>query len=48
MGFDSPRGLAAMTERKNIKIDASVYEELQEEKGEYETWNALFSRLVEE
>lgn len=37
-----------MTERKNLKIDEAMYERLQDEKGQYETWNQLFARLLEE
>lgn len=38
----------AMSEYKNIKVDEEIYSQLREEKGEYETWNALFARLLEE
>jgi predicted CopG family antitoxin len=37
-----------MTERKNIKIDAEMYERLRDEKTQYETWNAFFDRLLGE
>ena len=37
-----------MTERKNLKIDVEMYERLREEKTQYETWNHLFDRLLEE
>ena len=37
-----------MTDRKNLKIDVEMYERLRAEKGEYETWNALFDRLLAE
>ena len=46
--FNSVRGLEAMTERKNLKIDVEMYERLREEKTQYETWNHLFDRLLEE
>ena len=35
-----------MTERKNLKIDSEMYDRLREEKTQYETWNALFDRLL--
>ena len=37
-----------MTDRKNLKIDAAMYERLREEKTQYETWNAFFDRLLSE
>ena len=37
-----------MTERKNLKIDIEMYDRLREQKGEYETWNAFFDRLLGE
>ena len=37
-----------MTERKNLKIDPEMYDRLKEEKTQYETWNHLFDRLLEE
>jgi len=37
-----------MSDRKNIKVDEEIYSQLREEKGQYETWNALFARLLEE
>jgi hypothetical protein len=37
-----------MTDRKNLKIDNGMYERLRDEKGEYETWNGFFSRLLSE
>jgi len=37
-----------MTERKNLKIDVEMYDRLKEEKTQYETWNHLFDRLLEE
>ena len=37
-----------MSNRKNLKIDEPMYERLREEKGEYETWNGLFDRLLAE
>ena len=46
--FDSGRGLEVMTERKNLKIDVEMYDRLREEKTQYETWNHLFDRLLEE
>ena len=36
-----------MTERKNIKIAADTYEELQEKKRDMETWDSMFRRLIE-
>ena len=45
VGFDSSRGLAVMTERKNIKLRQESYELLKEEKGEYETWDGMIHRL---
>ena len=35
-----------MTNRKNISIDEDVFEQMNEQRGEYETWNAYFSRLA--
>lgn len=35
-----------MTDRKNLKIDAPMYDRLREEKRQYETWNAFFDRLL--
>jgi hypothetical protein len=37
-----------MTDRKNLKIDEAMYERLRAEKGEYETWNGFFDRLLAE
>lgn len=37
-----------MTDRKNLKVDAEMYERLREEKTQYETWNAFFDRLLSE
>ena len=37
-----------MTKRKNIKVEAEMYERLREEKTQYETWNAFFDRLLRE
>ena len=37
-----------MTERKNLKIDPEMYDRLREEKTQYETWNHLFDRLLNE
>lgn len=37
-----------MTDRKNLKIGSEMYERLRAEKGEYETWNGLFDRLLAE
>jgi len=37
-----------MTDRKNLKIDSEMYERLRAEKGEYETWNGFFDRLLAE
>ena len=37
-----------MTERKNLKIDVDMYDRLREEKTQYETWNHLFDRLLEQ
>lgn len=34
--------------RKNLKIEPEMYERLREEKGQYETWNGLFDRLLKE
>jgi hypothetical protein len=45
---DTSIGMMIMTDRKNIKIDAEMYERLRDEKGGYETWNALFDRLLSE
>jgi len=36
-----------MSDRKNLKIDAEIYNQLRDEKGEYETWNGLFNRLLD-
>lgn len=32
--------------RKNLKISEDTYELLREEKGQYETWDGFFHRLV--
>jgi hypothetical protein len=37
-----------MADRKNLKIDAEMYERLREAKGGYETWNAFFNRVLDE
>lgn len=37
-----------MSDRKNLKIDPEMYDRLKDEKREYETWNALFDRLLRE
>lgn len=36
-----------MTDRKNLKISPETYDLLREEKGQYETWDGFFNRLVE-
>lgn len=35
-----------MTERKNLKVAPETYELLREHKGEYETWDGFFHRVV--
>jgi predicted CopG family antitoxin len=37
-----------MPNRKNIKIDADIYDRLREEKTQYETWDGFFDRLLTE
>ena len=37
-----------MSKRKSLKIDKEMYDRLREEKTQYETWNHLFDRLLEE
>jgi hypothetical protein len=37
-----------MTDRKNLKIEQETYDLLREEKGQYETWDGFFHRLVED
>ena len=37
-----------MADRKNLKIDPEMYQRLREEKSEYETWNGLFDRLLDD
>ena len=37
-----------MSNRKNLKIDPEMYDRLKEEKTQYETWNHLFDRLLNE
>jgi len=37
-----------MVDRKNIKIRTEMYDRLRDEKTEYETWNDLFDRLLQE
>ena len=37
-----------MTDRKNLKIDADIYNRLRGEKTQYETWDAFFDRLLAE
>jgi len=37
-----------MTERKNLKIDPGVYDDLRERKEPHETWNHFFTRVLEE
>jgi len=34
--------------RKNLKIDEETYERLRERKGQYETWDGFFHRLLDE
>lgn len=35
-------------ERKNLKISKETYELLNEKKGQYETWDGFFHRIVDE
>jgi len=37
-----------MSERKNLKIEVDTYERLREEKGQYETWDGMLNRVVDE
>lgn len=37
-----------MTDRKNLKISSETYERLREEKGQFETWDGFFNRLLDE
>jgi hypothetical protein len=37
-----------MTERKNIKVDEETFGALQDAKGQYETWDGFFNRLLDE
>lgn len=37
-----------MTDRKNLKIGAEMYDRLRDAKTQYETWNAFFDRLLAE
>lgn len=37
-----------MTDRKNLKVSKDTYEKLREEKGQYETWDGFFHRIIEE
>ena len=37
-----------MSDRKNLKIDSEMYDRLQDEKTQYETWNHFFDRLLRE
>jgi len=34
--------------RKNLKIAEDTYSKLRDAKGQYETWDGFFHRLVEE
>lgn len=34
--------------RKNLKISEETYDLLREEKGDYETWDGMFHRLVDD
>lgn len=37
-----------MTDRKNLKIDPETYHRLRDEKQQFETWDAMLNRLVDE
>ena len=37
-----------MPDRKNIKIDVSTYDRLSEKKGEFETWDGVLNRMLNE
>lgn len=37
-----------MADRKNLKINPETYERLREEKDQFETWDGLLNRLVDE
>jgi len=37
-----------MSGRKNLKISEDTYDLLREAKGEYETWDGMLNRLVDE
>jgi hypothetical protein len=37
-----------MSDRKNLKITEETYNRRRGEKGEYETWDGMLNRLVDE
>jgi len=37
-----------MTDRKNLKVQPETFEALRAEKRDYETWDGLMVRLLEE
>ena len=47
MGFDSSRGLAAMTEYTSIRVTQEAKEAAQESKADSETWNEYLQRCTD-
>lgn len=37
-----------MTDRKNLKVSVDTYDRLCDAKGQYETWDGFFHRVLEE
>lgn len=37
-----------MSDRKNLKISETTYERLREEKEQFETWDGMLNRLIDQ
>jgi hypothetical protein len=37
-----------MTDRKNIKVHEETFERLADEKGQFETWDGFFARVLDD
>jgi len=37
-----------MTERKNLKITVETYERMKDEKKQYETWDGMLNRVLDD
>jgi len=56
MTRNRPNGITAkntqihktMADRKNLKIEPETYQRLRDAKGQYETWDGMLNRLVDE